>query len=121
MSKLFDSGFFFLMILLIVVMFVQYYLTYKQVSSMNKVARRYAEDGYVFAVGRTKGWLRKINLLVVADSNGVIYKSEILDGITVFARYKTFPQFNGMKIDALRNACQQIEDYLINQKGENRR
>jgi DNA-binding transcriptional regulator of glucitol operon len=142
MSKLFDSGFFLIMILLIVVMLVQYHLTYKQVTYMNKVARRYARDGYVFAVGRTKRWLQTIHLLVVADYNGEIHNSEILDGITVFARYKPFPQFNGMKIEeillpaqktefrskldksidkALRSACQQIRDYLIDQKGKKQR
>lgn len=139
MKNLFDSNFFLIFISLIVVLFIQYHLAYKQMASMNKVARSYFDRGFVFAVGRAKGWIRKINLLVVTDRNGKIFNAEILDGITVFARYKDYPKFNGKKIDeillsttntrsksnlekkidcALRDACEQIRDYFNNQKGE---
>lgn len=132
-SDWFDQGYFVFVIVLMIFMLIQYWLASRQLKYMNMVAKSYYDQGYLFAVGNKKKWLKKVYVLVVTDKNGSIIKIKKLDGITVFSKYKDLPNFEGLHINtilekktseverlsdsiqhALLDACQQLNSCIEN-------
>lgn len=74
---------------------------------VNDLARQYHRNGYVLASGRCKGRTRGAIAVVVVrrDDPDVIERALVMQGRTVFARFRERPEFAGRAREASLAAC----------------
>ncbi len=93
---------------------IQFLLTKLQMKNYQTTIRRMSKrpSGYL-GVGIQK---QKIGIgviaIVVTNENGTIEECEVMQGVTVFTRFKPFTAYEGMHINKLK---QQLKDEPIDQ------
>jgi DNA-binding transcriptional regulator of glucitol operon len=75
---------------------IQSFFSFKQIQSFNKKFQDFRKRGQV-VVGKKSGrFIAGTVLLFLVDTDGIIQDGTIMQGISVFARFKKFKQFNGI-------------------------
>lgn len=80
----------------------QYALTFLQMRSFTKVYQEIRLEGYRAAIGRFSGAFHAGAIVMFGiDEDGVIKRGTAMQGVTVFARFKDFNQFNELNVETI--------------------
>lgn len=78
---------------------LQYYLTFRQLKSFSAAYGRMRKTGNRAAIGRFAGKIRAGAVVIFSiDKDGNIEDGEMMQGVTVFARFRPFTAFNGENV-----------------------
>lgn len=87
---------------------LQIFLGMKQIKNFNTVYIRMKRKGKV-AIGRRPGKIASGTILLLGvDAEGIVQEAEMMQGISILARFKARPQFVGVDIHRLSEA-----DFLV--------
>lgn len=100
-----------LAITLTVVMFIQLVLSIYQIryyqSFLTELADRYRNKAYFMVTEIVKKRFKSTTVVVIHDADQVIAEAHYLSGITIFSRFKTYPNLEGKKITSELLALEQ--------------
>lgn len=97
-------------VLFILAFIVQYALTYIQLNSFKRSYSKLRKEGRV-VIGRKKGAFRAgaISMFSIDDMDRII-SGQVMQGVTVGARFREFKKFNGIKVDDLNyEVCKAVK------------
>lgn len=81
---------------------IQYALSFRQIQKFNVHYVAFRKEGWRAAIGRFQGVFHAGAILMLAvDAHGNIKKGVAMQGVTVFAGFKPFDTFNGMRVQEL--------------------
>ena len=84
---------------------LQNLLTFRQMQSFTRYYRLLRKDGSRAAIGRFAGKLHAGAVVIFAiDEDGTIRDGALMQGVTVFARFRPYDLFNGMRVGELTEA-----------------
>lgn len=90
---------FYLLCLMGAAFVVQYILTFRQLKNFSAAYGRMRKTGNRAAIGRFAGKIRAGAVVIFSiDKDGNIEAGEMMQGVTVFARFKPFDVFNGENV-----------------------
>lgn len=100
---------FYVVLLFCLAFLLQYALTFLQMRNFNEAYRDYRRRGYRAAIGKFAGKFHAGAIVMFAiDKDGVICDGIIMQGVTVFARFKPFHVFDGENVGAIdENSCRE--------------
>ncbi len=90
-----------LFICLMIFMVIQAIGTYVQVQQYKKAVRRLHKKGNI-GIGSKRSKLRNNIVIIACDNKGTIVDSELMEGLTVFTKFKQIPELIGKDIFLLR-------------------
>lgn len=96
---------FYVVLLFCLAFLLQYALTFLQMRNFNEAYRDYRRKGYRAAIGKFAGKFHAGSIVMFAiDKDGVIRDGTIMQGVTVFARFKPFHDFDGEDVGLIGEA-----------------
>lgn len=96
-----------LFICLLVFMVIQALGTYVQVQQYKKAVRRLHKKGNV-GIGSRRSKLKNNIVIVACNSEGVVVDAELMEGFTIFTKFKQIPEIIGKNIFSLREEYAEI-------------
>lgn len=90
-----------LFICLLAFMVIQALGTYVQVQQYKKAVRRLHKKGNI-GIGSKRSRIRNNIVIIACDSQGKIVDGELMEGLTVFTKFKQIPEIVGKDIFALK-------------------
>lgn len=90
-----------LFICLMAFMVIQAIGTYVQVQQYKKAVRRLHKKGNI-GIGSKRSKLRNNIVIIACDNKGTIVDSELMEGLTVFTKFKQIPELVGKNVFSLR-------------------
>lgn len=88
----------FLGIVILVLYLIQSFFAWKQIKSFNQEFLKMRRKGKVIVGKRSGRLVAGTIILFLVDSQGKILEAKIMQGISVFARFKDFNRFNEMNM-----------------------
>lgn len=96
-----------LFVCLLVFMVIQATGTYVQVRQYKKAVRRLHKKGNV-GIGSRRSKLKNNIVIIACDSEGTIVDAELMEGLTVFTKFKQIPDIIGKNVFSLRDEYAKI-------------
>ena len=96
-----------LFVCLLVFMVIQATGTYVQVRQYKKAVRRLHKKGNV-GIGSRRSRLKNNIVIIACNSEGLILDAELMEGLTVFTKFKKMPEVIGRNIFELRDEYAKI-------------
>lgn len=96
MPNLIIFGFFFILAYLL-----QSFLTFRQIKEFNRNFQTLRKRGKVVTGKKGGRLIAGMVILFLIDDEGVIIEGAIMQGISVFAKFKPFLDYNGQQLMAL--------------------
>ena len=91
-----------LIILFMVAFALQYFSTFLQMRGFTKAYKACRKDGFRAVIGKFSGAFHAGSIIMFGiDNDGIIHNGTVMQGVTVFARFKDFNKFNQHSIDEL--------------------
>lgn len=96
-----------LFICLLIFMVIQATGTYVQVQQYKKAVRRLHKKGNV-GIGSRRSRLKNNIVIIACNSDGVILDAELMEGLTVFTKFKKIPEVIGKNVFELHDEYARI-------------
>ena len=90
-----------LFVCLLVFMVIQALGTYVQVQQYKKAVRRLHKKGNV-GIGSRRSRLKNNIVIIACDGEGIVVDAELMEGLTIFTKFKQIPEIIGKNIFSLR-------------------
>lgn len=90
-----------LFVCLLVFMVIQALGTYVQVRQYKKAVRRLHKKGNV-GIGSRRSKLKNNIVIIACDGEGIVVDAELMEGLTIFTKFKQIPEIIGKDIFSLR-------------------
>lgn len=96
-----------LFVCLLVFMVIQATGTYVQVRQYKKAVRRLHKKGNV-GIGSRRSKLKNNIVIIACDNEGTIVDAELMEGLTVFTKFRRIPDIIGKNVFLLRDEYEKI-------------
>ncbi len=96
-----------LFICLLVFMVIQAAGTYVQVQHYKKAVRRLHKKGNV-GIGSRRSKLKNNIVIIACDNQGNVVDGEIMEGLTIFTKFKSIPEIMGENIFSLQEKYENL-------------